>query len=338
VIIIGLIWYLYPNKENNKQQIVSMTPKVIAKEVVNDEIIEIQSSDKTKPLDFIYEDYQVEQDYLAQDNFNPNFCNLTQWQAYQKSALSEVIDSLDSDYQLYEVEVDKHLIISIYSANMTKYFEKQFKLLIKGVLGSYTQYLQIDLNNKIHMNMVISKNRQAYLSHAAIDGFNPSNSQGVYFGQRNLAFVSYYNEDQALKTAIHEAVHAINLHLFGITSRAFSEGTAEFFEEITLLNNNQYNVLISNKKLKAEPYLFSLIIQDDEWKNLDIPKLYYSSWAWLSFMMMEYEAKATMQRYLRKEQENLCSALSQETVLQLWQDNYIHFESDFGVWLDESYD
>jgi len=321
----------------NDKNINSLKKDLIIPEVIDEQGVVNESNVNQVAQPFIeqvvYEEYELEQDYIEQDNFNSNFCDLTQWKQYQKSALPEVISNLSYEYQSYEIAVSEGLNITIYSANMTSYFEKKFTLLMKGVLASYTDYLNIDLTNKIHMHMVISQNRQAYLIQAGIDDYDPTGSQGVYFGQRNIAFVSYKNEEQAIKTAIHEAVHAINLHLLGITSRSFSEGTAEFFEDITMTDENQFNVLVSNKKLATEPYLFSLIIKDDEWKNLDVPKLYYSSWAWLSFMMMEFEAKSTLQNYLVKEQENLCSALSEEEVLRLWENNYIQFESDFVTWL-----
>jgi hypothetical protein len=333
-IISFFIWFTYTNDKNLN----SLKKDLIIPEVIDEQGVVNESNVNQVGQPFIeqvvYEEYELEQDYIEQDNFNSNFCDLTQWKKYQKSALPEIINNLSNEYQRYEIDVTEDLNISVYSANMTSYFKDKFTLLMKGVLASYTDYLNIDLTNKIHLNMVISKDRPSYLVQAGIDGFNPSGSQGVYFGQRNLAFVSYQNEDQAIKTAIHESVHAINLHLLGITSRSFSEGTAEFFEDIIMTDENQFNVLVSNKKLVTEPYLFSLIIQDDEWKNLDVPKLYYSSWAWLSFMMMEREAKTTLQKYITTEQENLCSALSEEAVLSLWRDSYIQFESDFGNWLN----
>jgi len=278
--------------------------------------------------------YDLEQDYIEQDNFNPSICDLTQWQKYQKKSLPDIINELEHDYKQYDIEVDKNLHITLYSANMTPYFQKQFGLLMKGVLTSYTNYLNIKSNNKIKVNIIILRDRQSYLRHAAIDDYDPSRSQGVYFGQRNLAFVSYNNEANAIKTAIHEAVHAINLHLIGITSRAFSEGTAEFFEDIEVNSKRGFNIIVSNKKLETEPYLFSLITKDDEWQNLQITKLYYSSWAWISFMMMEFEAKSTLVKYIKTEQQDLCSALPQIDLLTLWRESYIQFESDFDVWLN----
>lgn len=337
VIAAFLIWLSYTNDNNINPPTKDL---IIPEEIDEQEIIdEFNIHQAEQPLieQVVYEEYMLEQDYIEQDNFNPSLCDLTQWKEYQKEALPEVINNLSNEYQPYKVVVSEDFIITMYSANMTSYFEKQFTLLMKGVLASYTNYLNIELTNKIHLHMIISQNRQSYLVQAGIDGFNPSRSQGVYFGQRNLAFVSYHNEEQAIKTAIHEAVHAINLHLVGITSHSFNEGTAEFFEDISMTDENQFRVLISNKKLATEPYLFSLIIKDDEWKNLDIPKLYYSSWAWLSFMMMEFDAKSTLQQYITKEQENLCRALSEEEVLSLWRESYIQFESDFWTWLDLDY-
>lgn len=328
-----LIWFSYTNDKNiNPPTKGLIIPEEIdEQEVINELNIHLAEQPLMEQVD--YAEYELEQDYIEQDNFNPSLCDFTEWKKYQKSAIPQIINTLGSEYQQYDIDVTEDLNISVYSANMTSHFKNKFTLLMKGVMASYTDYLNIDLTHKIHLHIIVSQNRQSYLVQASIDGFNPIRSQGVYFGQRNLAFVSYHNEEQAIKTAIHEAVHGINLHLIGITSRYFSEGTAEFFERITMIDENQFNVLVSNKKLATEPYLFSLIIQDDEWKNLDVPKLYYSSWAWLSFMMMEREAKTTLQKYIIKEQENLCSALPEEVVLSLWRDSYIQFESDFGVWL-----
>lgn len=91
-----------------------------------------------------------------------------------------------------------------------------------------------------------------------------------------------------MRTAIHEAVHAINKAILGTTPRWLNEGLAEYFEytnnSMQLVSIDPHLSWISNKHIAQSVFTINWLIGlDNKWQTADDTKLYASSWAAIYF-------------------------------------------------------
>ena len=148
-------------------------------------------------------------------------------------------------------------------------------------------------------------------------GADPTNTAGMYFHASNSAFIHYDNAHSAMRTAVHEAVHAINKAVLGYTPRWFNEGFAEYFE---LTQNNMQTAIVepnsswtkNNNITKSVFSIGSLVGLDDSWKKGDTSKLYASSWAAIYFLMDTQAGRSLLKNIMLAEQEFLCNKLSEK--------------------------
>jgi hypothetical protein len=279
-----------------------------------------------------YETYTVAPVYAGQHDFDTNICSTDAIRASYHPLLEETIERLNDQYQHHYYKVSEYLELNVYAVQMTKYFEKELIERIKFLHQEYIGLLGQSAKREISINLIISSERSDYLNDTSLFSSNLDTTIGVYFGGLNLAFVDYQqSDDKALKTAIHETVHALSAHIIGRTPRMFSEGIAEFYEDM-IVKEGKVEIVFYKKQLTKEPYPLMQFFDSQQWSSLDVPHLYYSSWAWIAFMYGDNNRLQSLVSFMRKEQINPCSAFSVGESYNIFQEEYSNFEADFYHW------
>jgi hypothetical protein len=279
-----------------------------------------------------YVPYKVKPHYPTQDVFDENICSIDKLHMDYKPLLKNAINSLNDRYQHYHYNISAHLELNIYATKMTTYFEKELIERISTLHQEYINLLGESAEREINLNLVITPERSDYDYYVSLYSANLIESLGVYFGGVNIAFVDYQgSDDKALKTAIHETVHALNAHIIGKTPRMFNEGMAEFYENMIVKEGN-IEIIFTRKQLTKEPYPLMQFFDYQQWSSLDIHHLYYSSWAWIAFMFGDNNRIHSLISFMEKEQIDPCTSFSAGESYEILQEKDSMFEPDFYLW------
>lgn len=276
--------------------------------------------------------YKVITHYPTQDIFDENICSIDKLHRDYKASLANATKRLSHQYQHHHYKISKYLELNLYTVKMTKYFEQTLIESIKVLHQEYVKLLGSSAEREVELNLVVTPDRSEYEQYTAFYSDNLIESLGVYFGGLNIAYIDYQNsDDNALKTAIHETVHALNAHIIGKTPRMFNEGMAEFYENMTVKKGN-IDIIFYKKQLTKAPYPLMQFFDYQQWPNLDIHKLYYSSWAWIAFMYGDYSRVRSLIAFMEQEQVDPCSAFSAGEAYNIFQETYSTLETDFYDW------
>lgn len=279
-----------------------------------------------------YQPYMVKPSYPKQDVFDDNLCNLDDIRINYKPELKKAIVRLDPQYKHYLYNITEYLELNVYASVITKYFEEELNERIRILHQNYIEMLGVSAKRKITLNIVIAPQRSDYLHYISFYSPELNTSLGVYFGGLNIAFVDYQNSDEnALKTAIHESVHILNAHIIGKTPHMFSEGMAELYENMRVKEGKAEVIILENQLLK-ETYPIMQFFDDEQWNDLETSRLYYSSWAWVTFMYSNKSRLNSLIYFMKKEQANPCSSFSFGETYSIFQEIYSMFETDFTEW------
>lgn len=320
------------NKDIQPLQIAAKEPTKVKR--LKPKNITAKLSKKVKPQisKVKYETYAVEHVYPGQDYFDSNTCNTDEQRARYKPLLKETINRLNQQYQHFYYKVSDYLVVNVYAVQMTKYFEKELIERIKFLHQAYIKLLGQSAKREISVNLIISQERSDYLNDTSFFSTDLDTTIGVYFGGLNLAFVDYQqSDDKALKTAIHETSHALSAHILGRTPRMFSEGMAEFYENM-IVKEEKIKIIFYKNQFKKEPYPVMQFFDSQQWSSLNVQHLYYSSWAWIAFMYGDKKRLEALVSFMKSEQINPCSAFSAGESYKIFQEEYSNFETDFYHW------
>ena len=193
-------------------------------------------------------------------------------------------------------------------------FNQDLRIRLNTVFKVYGQIIGVHALKKVKLNLTVLPTRSAYEAVTKQRGGNPTNTVGMYFHASNSAFIEYRNAQNAMSTAVHEAVHAINKAVLGYTPRWLNEGFAEYFE-ITK-NHMQTGIVepntswtINNRLAKGVFNMSRLIGLEESWKQKNTSKLYASSWAAIYFLMDSSQGRLLLKNIMLAEQESPCNKL-----------------------------
>ncbi|MFT5813547.1 MAG: hypothetical protein ACI9VT_001299 [Psychroserpens sp.] len=343
-------------KKNNRliYFILAVVAYLIMKPLYDEEIISTQKTDlkqnyikkpelfksdiklskklKTSTKNQVYTSYKVKADYPTQDVFDEHICTIDKLHTDYKSSFIKAIKRLDGRYQHHNYKANDYLEINLYVTKMTKFFEQKLIERINILHHEYIKLLGESAKRNINLNLVITPDREDYVHYSSFYSFNPTQSLGVYFGGLNIAYVDYQNSDnKALKTALHETVHALNANIIGRTPRMFNEGMAEFYENMSIKEGN-IEIIFSKNQLTREPLPLMQFFDYLQWSSLDIHHLYYSSWAWVTFMFGDKDRIKSLISFMKKEQVDPCSAFTAGESYEIFQEDYSMLEPEFYFW------
>ncbi|WP_139158865.1 hypothetical protein [Pseudoalteromonas byunsanensis] len=259
-------------------------------------------------------------------------CDLEEFIKRQETASKERLSSLVEEFTKVQHMFGSHSLLTVYHRNIaTETIDKLIERLAL-VHHLYGQLLGERAYKSIQLNLVILPNRAEYEDHTSRYGFDPRASQGVFFHGSNSAFIEYKNDKQVVATAVHEAVHAMNLRLIGLTPRWLNEGMAQLLESV----NKQGNILIFDsdpRVFQNPPYdIYALLESESQWGSIDMARLYYSGWSWLSYIISNDSGMKMLTRLVGRESVNPCDVLSSDESYDILQSTSTTFEQDFQDW------
>ena len=207
--------------------------------------------------------------------------------------------------------------LTLNTPNLPSSFNQELRIKLNTVFKVYGQIIGVHALKKVKLNLTVLPTRGTYEAAIKQRSADPTNTAGMYFHASNSAFIHYDNAHSAMRTAVHEAVHAINKAVLGYTPRWFNEGFAEYFE---LTKNNMQTAIVepnsswtkNNNITKSVFLIDSLVGLDDSWKKSDTSKLYASSWAAIYFLMDTQAGRSLLKNIMLAEQEFLCNKLSEK--------------------------
>ncbi|AOT10443.1 DUF1570 domain-containing protein [Pseudoalteromonas luteoviolacea] len=206
-------------------------------------------------------------------------------------------------------------------------FRNKLKTKLKSVFRGYTSILGLSAMRKVKLKIVVLPSRAAYERTVKSFGGDPSGNVGVYFGIRNTALLEQRSYQQTMRTAIHEAVHAINQAVIGFSPRWLNEGLAEYFESIDV--SMQVGKVSSFEHVSRKGFLQGQVMSplqlfgaEAQWRAFKPDILYRSSWAFMHFLMSSDKGRMGLKQLMLLEQSEPCSSLGSDKVLSVFTNHY----------------
>jgi hypothetical protein len=117
----------------------------------------------------------------------------------------------------------------------------------------------------------------------------------------------------------------------GTTPRMFNEGMAEYFEEMLIIGE-KFTIPYSATNFGKETYPILEFFNQNEWEYLEQGHLYYSSWAWVTFMFSSDKGEENLVSFMKQELEDPCTSYSGDETFEIFIDQDIMMEIEFNEW------
>ena len=268
-------------------------------------------------------------------------CDTIDFAPAQQSQWQQQIETLDAGFNAHNIVINDDLTVTLYAKSITPQFVKELQERLFYVYELYGSHFSIRAKRPINLKMIMLPDDTSYELFASmfIDNYVPGTSQGLYFHGSDSAFIQYKNEQQAMETTIHEAIHGLNFHLIGVMPRAINEGLAELFSSLVKSGANQANIEFdeTNEKLKQYESFQTIVNSSKQWDANDTARYYMSGKLWLTFFFMEEKGLPILRAILREERKETCKILEEDDVLALVIDFNLNYEVDFQDWLNHHF-
>ncbi|KMT65868.1 hypothetical protein [Catenovulum maritimum] len=235
-----------------------------------------------------------------------------------------------------KLELEPFLTVNLVFTHLPRGFIEEFKAKLEIIMHSYESSFGLHLTQPESINILILPNRTQYLDLMANLSIDASYSQGMYLYYANHAFVEMKDEQQVVRTALHEAVHTINHFFVGFTARWLNEGLAEYFETIVLAENeSKPNVYLLPQPKRVDEIMDvnQLATSNQQWNTKERSNLYLSSF-YTAAHLMKYRRQADiLARLLQAEAKDKCSAMADNEYLSLIEQDYYQLQPSLTEWL-----
>lgn len=179
-----------------------------------------------------------------------------------------------------------------------------------------SQLRQVDLN----VNVFDNKNNFKQFHRKVAPSLVSDNIAGFYSPSLNLvAIMRQRNDDSTFATARHEATHVIIAGLFGNIPTWFTEGMAEYFEQMSISGQlktiapNSYWLNLLRRQQRSR-HLMSLneYFQYDRksWRAKDQDTMYATAWSLIYFLMDSKNGQILLQQYMNELISDRCQTIN----------------------------
>ena len=192
-----------------------------------------------------------------------------------------------------------------FNQRLTSKLNKLFE--IYGQLLDRSSLKKVDINLRVYASKVAFNQVKAKHNMPISD-----NTPGFYSHGSNQAHLLLTSHAATMRTAIHEAAHAINRGIIGYSPKWLNEGLAEYSEYIEVKGKSSRvypNKNWTSKRLVSAQLLpldKLLAATNGDWNSELRSRLYATSWAFIYFMMDNPQRKAMLAKVIKYEQQNLC--------------------------------
>ena len=242
-----------------------------------------------------------------------------------------ILDDGETSYR----KIKKYYEINTNLGKGYEAFLAELTLKLNGTFQHIERQLSIKLTKKIQLNFIFQTSREDYESYLRELGHSPEGSQGIYLGYRNLSIIEFKSYQQAIKTAIHEAIHTFNSAYWGGSFRFFNEGMAEYFESI---NSNGTVPPFNFSSLQHQHYPMqtsTLLFSETNWHSNNNYELYQNSKALFHFLMNNKKGRKVILKIMKLEMEDRCTVLPQNTIENVLIELFPNHEQEFNYWFTD---
>jgi hypothetical protein len=218
-------------------------------------------------------------------------------------------------------KVFDYFSLDLNTENLPYDFNEKLTLKLNKLFEIYGQLLDRSSLKKVDINLRIYASKVAFNQVKAKNNMPVGdNTPGFYSHATNQAHLLLTNHAATMRTATHEATHAINRGIIGYSPRWLNEGLAEYSEYIEVKGNSSRvypnqnwisNGLVSEQLLPLDKLLAA---NNGDWNSKLRSRLYATSWAFIYFMMDNQQRKDMLAKIIKYEQQNLCIVTSIQQV------------------------
>jgi len=219
-------------------------------------------------------------------------------------------------------------------------FNQQLSLKLTKLFELYGQLLDRSALRKIDIKLTVfaSKSGYEYYKNSYKDRVS-ANALGFYIGDKNEAALFYTTPSQTMRTALHEATHAINQGIIGFTPRWLNEGLAEYVEQLQPSGN--FAIINPNTSWLAHGYVRKPLVSlstlfnntQDSWQGKQEYNLYATSWSFVHFMMETPQRRIQLAKLINYELQNKCDRLTITAIMKVLGIPLPKLEHQFNLWL-----
>lgn len=201
-------------------------------------------------------------------------------------------------------------------------FHQRLTLKLNKLFELYGQLLDRTSLKKVEINLRVYASKVAFNQIKAQHNMPiGDNTPGFYsHGSNQAHLLLLTSHASTMRTATHEAAHAINRGIIGYSPKWLNEGLAEYSEYIEVKGQSSRvypNRNWTNKGFVSEqllPLNKLLAATNDDWNSPLRSRLYATSWAVIYFMMDNSQRKDMLAKVIKYEQQNLCNAINMQQV------------------------
>ncbi len=221
-------------------------------------------------------------------------------------------------------------------------FHQKLTLKLNKLFEVYGQLLDRSLLKKVDINLRIYASKTAFNQIKAKHNMPiGDNTPGFYSHASNQAHLLLTSHAATMRTATHEAAHAINRGIIGYSPKWLNEGLAEYSEYIEVAGHNSRvypnenwtsNGLVSEQLL---PLGKLLTATNSDWNSEIRNRLYATSWAFVYFMMDNQQRKGLLAKVIKYEQQNLCNVTDMQQVEKIIGMSIKELQRQFSYWANQ---
>jgi len=200
-------------------------------------------------------------------------------------------------------------------------FNQKLTLKLNKLFEVYGQLLDRSSLKKVDINLRVYASKMAFNQIKAKHNMPiGDNTPGFYSHASNQAYLLLTNNPATMRTATHEAAHAINRGIIGYSPKWLNEGLAEYSEYIEIKGQSSRvypnqnwtsNGFVSEQLLPLDKLLAAT---NSDWNSKLRSRLYATSGAFIHFMMDNPQRKGMLAKVIKYEQQNLCDVIDIQQV------------------------
>jgi len=236
-------------------------------------------------------------------------------------------------------KVFDYFTLDLNTENLPYDFSQKLTLKLNKLFEVYGQLLDSSSLKKVEINLRVYASKMAFDQIKAKHNMPiGDNTLGFYSHATNQAHLLLSSDVATMRTAIHEAAHAINRGIIGYSPKWLNEGLAEYSEyiEVRGFNGKAYpnknwtrDGLVSESLLPLNKLLAAT---SSDWNSALRNRLYATSWAFIFFMMENNQRKGGLAKVIKYEQVNLCDINNIQEVEKALDTPLKYIQKQFNHW------
>ncbi len=218
-------------------------------------------------------------------------------------------------------------------------FNQQLTVKLNKLFALYGKLLDVASLKKVDINLRVYASSTEFNQITKAHNIPSGNfARGFYSHTTNKAHLLFTNNEATMRTAAHEAIHAVNRAIIGYSPRWLNEGLAEYSEYLEVKGmsarispNEDWT---KNGKMSQVLLPLSRIISatNKDWRSTLRHRLYATSWAFIHFMMENSQRKQMLAKIIKNEQLNLCDIKTQQSIEKVINLPINKLQQQFTLW------